>query len=210
MGKNKGMPRYYGKNIAMQAERRYLAGGKPESKRVEENREASANVISICWLMSLNDLYGVGETRLYRVMDAANAEVGRFDLNKKKMGLEWAKKELDKELDEHGAFGFMLPVISAPKKRRDWEMLSERRDAAESVIKLYILGTKKALGYGPDRLERAVRATEENFRHFGDYAKDGDYYGYEVLAKRLEQLFHTQIAVKEEKTDEPIFGKSLT
>ena len=109
-----------------------------------------------------------------------------------------------------GAFGFMLPVISAPKKRRDWEMLSERRDAAESVIKLYILGTKKALGYGPDRLERAVRATEENFRHFGDYAKDGDYYGYEVLAKRLEQLFHTQIAVKEEKTDEPIFGKSLT
>ena len=47
MGKNKGMPRYYGKNIAMQAERRYLAGGKPESKRVEENREASANVISM-------------------------------------------------------------------------------------------------------------------------------------------------------------------
>ena len=59
MGKNKGMPRYYGKNIAMQAERRYLAGGKPESKRVEENREAAANVISICWLMSLNDLDGV-------------------------------------------------------------------------------------------------------------------------------------------------------
>lgn len=210
MGKNRGMPGYYGKNTAVQTQRRYLAGEKPESRRVEENREAAADVIGICWLFSLNDLYGVGETRLYRVMEAANAEAGRFDLNKKKMGLEWAKKELDKEMDYHGAFGFLLPVLTPPKKRKDWEMLSQRRDAAEIVIKLYIQATKKALGYGPDRMERAVRAAEENFRHFGSYAQDGDYYGYQVLAKRLEQLFHTRITFKEEKTDEPIFGKSLT
>lgn len=210
MGRNRSMPRYYGKNIAAQAERRYLTDKKPESKRIEENREATANVISICYLMALNDLYGIGETRLYRLMEGANAEAERFNLNKLKLGLTRALQGLEKEMDYHGTFGFMLPVINAPKKKRDWAMLSERRDAAECVMKLYIQATKKVLGFGPERLEKAVRATEENFRHFGDYAKDGDYYGYQVLAQRLEQLFHTQICVKEEKTDEPIFGKSLT
>lgn len=210
MSKHRGMPKFYGKNIAIQAKRRYLAGGKPESKRVEENREAAANVVSICYLMALNDLFGIGESRLYRLMEAANAEAERFNINRLKMGLKWAKKELDKEMDFRGVYGFMLPVITAPKKRKDWEMLSEQREAAESTMKLYIQATKKVFGFGSDRLERAVRATEENFRHFGSYAQDGDYYGYQVLAKRLEQMFHIQITVIEEKTDEPIFGKSLT
>ncbi len=210
MGKNRGMPSYYGKNIAMQTKQRYMTGKKPESKRVDENREAAANVICICYMMAMNDLFGFGENRLGRLMEAANAEADRFNLNKNKLGLERAKKELDKEMGCNGAFGFMLPVITPPKRRRDWEMLAERRDAAESVIKLYVQATKKVFGFGADRLERVVRATEENFRHFGDYAQDGDYYGYQALAQRLEQLFHTQITVKEEKTDEPIFGKSLT
>lgn len=210
MGKNRGMPGFYGKNIAKQAQQRYMKTGKTEGKRVDENREAASDVIGICYMMALNDLYGIGETRLFRLIDATNAEAERFNLNKKKMGFEKARKALDDEMDYHGAFGFMLPVINPPRKRREWDLLSERRDAAETVVKLYIQATKKVFGFGPDRLEKAVRATEENFRKFGSYAQDGDYYGYQVLAQRMEQMFHTQVGVKAEKMDEPIFGKSLT
>ncbi len=210
MGKHRSMPGFYGKNIAMQAKKKYLKTKKTESQRTDDNREAAANVIGACYMMALNDLFGIGEARLFKLMDAANAEAERFNLNKNKLGFERAKKKLDEEVGPLGAFGFMLPVTTPPKKKRDWELLGERRDAAESVVKIYIQATKKTLGFGPDRLERVVRATEQNFRDFGGYAKEGDYYGYDKLAKRLGQMFHTQVGVMEEKMDEPIFGKSLT
>lgn len=207
--KNRGVPGFYGRNTAIQAQRRYLDGGVSESQRVSDTREAAADVIGCCWLLSLNDLYGVGAGRYQKVMDAVNAEAELFGMNKRKKGTQWAQKELDKALGEHGDFGFLLPVVKPPRNRRDWELLSEQRDAAGWTVKLYIRATQKALGFGAERLERTVRRTEENFRHFGEYAESGDYYGYQALAQRLEQILHEPVGVAEEPGKAPVFGATL-
>lgn len=205
----RGLSGFYGKNVAQQAQRRYLSGGIPESQRVEDNREAAADVVGCCWMLSLNDLFGVGAERFQRVMDAVNAEADRFARNRQHLGVVQAQKVLDQELGPDGDFGFLLPVVIPPRKRRDWELLAERRDAAAWTVKLYIRATKKVLGYGSERMEKIVRRTEENFRHFGDYAESGDFYGYQALAKRLEQLLHEPVEVVEEPGKAAVFGDSL-
>ena len=65
-------PRYYARNAAMQAQRRFLRTGKTEAERLDDHREATANVLVLCILAAIYDKYGIGEMRLQRVVDCAN------------------------------------------------------------------------------------------------------------------------------------------
>lgn len=210
MSRRNRIPAYYGKNIAQQAQRKYLHDKKPESQRVEEHRQAAANVICLCYLVALNDKYGVGESSLQRVVDDANARAERFDTNKRAVGMERAKKKLDEELGDLLPGGFVLPVTKSPKNNRDWRLLSEQRDAAEIVVKLYSLAAHKTLGFGAERIAETVKGTEENFRKFGEWAEGGDYYGYALLARRLSAILGEPVEVDEQDADEPIFSHTLT
>ena len=148
MGKHKRKPPVFAGNVARQAQARYLRTKKPESERVQENREAAGHVICLCFMVALNDRYGIGEGRL-------------------------------------------------------------QREAAEIVVKCYALGTHKALGFGRERLEETIKATEAVFREFGEWAKGGDYFGYAMLARRLTEILGEPVEVDESKADEPIFSRTL-
>lgn len=210
MGRKNRVPIYYGRNIVRQTQRNFLGGKKPESQRVDENRRAAADVIGMCYIVALNDCYGIGESRLQRVVDDASARADRFATNKRAVGRERAKKKLDEELGNLLPGGFALPVIKSPKNNREWRMLSEQRDAAETVVKIYVLSTNKVLGFGPERIAVTIKATEDNFRKFGEWAEGGDYYGYAMLARRLSVLLGEPVDVDESEATEPIFGKTLT
>lgn len=180
-----------------------------QSERVQKNREAAGHVISMCFLVALNTRYGIGEERLGRVTDAANAELERFAVNQRAVGMERAKRRLTEELGELLPGGFLLPVTKTPKSNKDWAMLGEQREAAEIVVKCYALGTHKALGFGAERVQGTVEETEQVFREFGAWAEGGDYFGYARLARELERIFHTPVDVDESEAVEPIFSKTL-
>ena len=55
MGKHKRKPPVFAGNVARQAQARYLRTKKPESERVQENREAAGHVICLCFMVALND-----------------------------------------------------------------------------------------------------------------------------------------------------------
>lgn len=57
MGKHKRKPPVFAGNVARQAQTRYLRTKKPESERVQENREAAGHVICLCFMVALNDRY---------------------------------------------------------------------------------------------------------------------------------------------------------
>lgn len=88
-------------------------------------------------------------------------------------------------------------------------MLGEQREAAEIVVKCYALAANKALSFGPERIRETVKATEATFRKFGEWAESGDYYGYALLAREMERIFHAQVEVDDSEAVEPIFGKTL-
>ena len=152
MGKKRNIPVYNRGNAARQTQRKYLGSKMTQAERVQKNREAAGHVISMCFMSALNERYGIGEGRLERLVDAANAELERFDLNKRGVGMERAKKKLTEELGDLLPGGFILPVTKRPKTGKDWAMLGEQREAAEIVVKCYALAAHKALSFGQERI----------------------------------------------------------
>lgn len=207
--RNNKIPAYYRANAARNAQRRYLQNREPETKRIEKKREATGDVVAMCILVALNKEFGIGEARLQRVADRAGAVAEQFDLNKKGMGWQQAKKKLNEDIREVFTGDFLLPVIVAPKKARDWAQLSEQRDAADAVVKFYIKALREVMGFGKDRVTAFVKAVEREYRAFGEYAKDGDYYGYYKLARDMGAILRTEMVIDESEAAEPIFGKTL-
>ena len=87
-------PRYYARNAAIQAQRRFLRTGKTEAERLDDHREATANVLVLCILAAIYDKYGIGEMRLQRVVDCANEISAKYALEKQVRGEERAKATL--------------------------------------------------------------------------------------------------------------------
>lgn len=58
-------------------------------------------------------------------------------------------------------------------------------------------------------MQEAVKETERVFREFGSWAEGGDFFGYAVLARELERIFHTPVGVDESDAREPFFSKTL-
>lgn len=204
--KRRTMPAFYGKNIARQTQRRVLRGGKTTAQALDDHREATGNVLCMCIMAALYDRYGIGESRLQRVVDCANEFSARYASAKQVQGEERAKKALDEAVKDLLPGGFLLPAARPPKKARDWEVLAAQREAADTVFKLYIRAMHKALGFGAERIEVIARETEDNFRQFGDWAKDGDYYGYERLRRAVEQITGENVRIVDEEDNAPVFS----
>lgn len=209
MSKRSGMPAYYRNNIARQAQRRYMRDGKTEAQRIDDCREQTANVLCLCIMAALYDKYGISEKRLQRVVDDANQFAELFSSAKRIQGEKQAKALLDNEVSGYLPEDFVLPTLKAPRKDREWVRLHEQRDAAATAFKIYARAMHHALGFGAERIAVIAAETQANYRQFGDYAKEGDYYGYAMLARKMSQILRTPVDVDTEGATEPVFGNTL-
>lgn len=107
-------PSYYARNAAMQAQRRFLRTGKTEAERLDDHREATANVLVLCILAAIYDKYGIGEMRLQRVVDCANEFSAKYALDKQVRGEEQAKAALTAAVQQIMP-PFLLPALYAPQ-----------------------------------------------------------------------------------------------
>lgn len=201
-------PSYYARNAAIQAQRRFLRTRKTEAERLDDHREETGNVLIMCILAAIYDKYGVGEMRLRRVVDCANEISAKYALEKQVRGEERAKAALAAAVQQIMP-PFLLPALYAPKTEREVVQLAARREAADTVMKIYVQAMHKEPGFGADRVAVVVEETENNFRQFGECTKDGEYYGYAVLARKIRQIIHDTVEVDTSGATEPIFGKTL-
>lgn len=201
-------PRYFARNAAIQAQRRFLRTRKTEAERLDDHREETGNVLIVCILAAIYDKYGIGEMRLRRVVDCANEFSAKYALDKQVRGEKQAKATLAAAVQQIMP-SFLLPALSAPKTEREAVQLAARREAADTVMKIYVQAMHKALGFGSDRVAVVAAETEGNFRQFGECTKDGEYYGYAVLARKIGQIIHDTVEVDTSGATEPIFGKTL-
>ena len=201
-------PRYFARNAAIQAQRRFLRTRKTEAERLDDHREETGNVLIMCILAAIYDKYGVGEMRLRRVVDCANEISAKYALENQVRGEKQAKAALAAAVQQIMP-PFLLPALSAPKTEREAVQLAARREVADTVMKIYVQAMHKALGFGADRVAVVVAETEGNFRQFGECTKDGEYYGYAVLARKIGQIIHDTVEVDTSGATEPVFGKTL-
>lgn len=209
MSRRSGMPAYYRNNIARQAQRRYMRDGKTEAQRIDDCREQTANVLCLCIIAALYDKYGISEKRLQRVVDDANQYAALYGTAKGIQGEKQAKAMLDSEVRGFMTGDFVLPMLRVPKKDRERVRLHEQRDAAATAFKIYAKAMHHALGFGKERIAVIAAETQANYRQFGDYTKDGDYYGYALLARKMGQILRSPVDVDTEGATEPVFGKTL-
>lgn len=181
---------------------------KTEAERLDDHREETGNVLIACILAAIYDEYGIGEMRLRRVVDCANEFSAKYALDKQVRGEKQAKATLAAAVQQIMP-PFLLPALSAPKTEREAVQLAARREAADTVMKIYVQAMHKALGFGADRVAVVAAETEGNFRQFGECTKDGEYYGYAVLARKIGQIIHDTVEVDTSGATEPVFGKTL-
>lgn len=201
-------PRYFARNAAIQAQRRFLRTRKTEAERLDDHREETGNVLVLCILAAIYDKYGIGEMRLQRVVDCANEFSAKYALDKQVRGEEQAKAALTAAVQQIMP-PFLLPALYATKTEREAVQLAARREAADTIMKIYVQAMHKALGFGADRVTVVVEEAENNFRQFGECTKDGEYYGYAVLARKIGQIIHDTVEVDTSGATEPVFGKTL-
>lgn len=215
--KRKNKPAYWANNAARNAQKRFLQQ-KKQPAPVDEVREATAQVIVMCIMAAVYDLYGIGESRLQRIVDAANERAERYEQAKnslprlvdgvKKTGPERAELELDRDTAEYFPAGFLLPAYKLPQKR-DEGKLYEQRSAAASTAKLYAYALHSVQGFGAERVACVMDEALKSYVQFRDYADSGDYYGYSVLARKMGQIMHADCDVVSTGAETPIFGKTL-
>lgn len=200
--------RYFARNAAIQAQRRFLRTRKTEAERLDDHREETGNVLVLCILAAIYDKYGIGEMRLQRIVDCANEFSAKYALDKQVRGEKKAKAALTAAVQQIMP-PFLLPALSATKTEREAVQLAARREEADTVMKIYVQAMHKALGFGADRVAVVAAETEGNFRQFGECTKDGEYYGYAVLARKIGQIIHAEVEVDTSGATEPVFGKTL-
>lgn len=138
-------PRYFARNAAIQAQRRFLRTRKTEAERLDDHREETGNVLIMCILAAIYDKYGVGEMRLRRVVDCANEISAKYALEKQVRGEKQAKAALAAAVQQIMP-PFLLPALSAPKTEREAVQLAARREAADTGYENLCAGHAQGAG----------------------------------------------------------------
>jgi hypothetical protein len=191
---------------------------KKQVATVDDVRQATAEVFVLCIMAAVYDLYGIGEARLQRIVDAANERAVKYESTKTdlprlvdgvmKTGPERAELELCRDVEAYFPADFLLPVYKMPKKR-DLMQVHEQRRAADGVARLYAYALHTVQGFGVERVACVMKEATGNYSQFRDYADSGDYYGYAKLAQKVSQILHADCDVVSTEADTPIFGKTL-
>lgn len=175
---------------------------------VGENRQAVAEVLCFCILAALYDKYGVGQTRLERVTEQANAEAEIYAKMTAATGQKKAREKLNESAAPHMGKEFLLPAVKAPKNDRERVILYEQRDAADVIAKAYALAMAKVLKFGPGKIDEVLAEAADSYRQFRREAADGDVYGYELLRRKMEQILHAPVELADEGKG-PVFADRM-
>ena len=163
MSRKGSMPRYYGKNIAQHAQRRYLRSRETETKRLEQKWKFTAEIVGSSVLLALEKDFGMEVATLQGVAARAGAVAEAFNTRKKVAGWNKAKIWLNDEVKAYFEGDFMLPVVPTPKTKKEWGEFSIQRSIADNIIKFYAKALFDGGEFGPEKIEAFAKAAERAY-----------------------------------------------
>ena len=186
---------------------RYHKGVRPSfaaaigARRMEaENKAAEEMAQATTWLVivSLNEAAGIGARRLDKFAGTFSEVCGEYSGLKNVLGIAKAETVLaDRTADLFGAPVPKLHRYHASHERAAAIRAAEER-AATTSLRLIAYALHKAYGFGPDRIDRIMQATAENLTDWNKRLMDDEYFGYETLRRRVEQILRVAVQLKEE------------
>ncbi len=127
---------------------------------MEETRQSVSQYVYWCTTIALHQEFGVGKKRLGIITD----KLGYI----KPAGVE--------------AGEYRLPVLRAPKNRKEQQLLMTGNYAADLTWKIYASAVVEVLRFGPDRLKRLKKASIANFDQLNQWGHED---GMEVALEKL-------------------------
>lgn len=154
------------------AEKRYLKNGKKTTEQVfDDIRSQTAELMHLCIWTALSSGCGIPEEKVKAVAEWADRYSAMYINAQRYQGPEAAKKELKEQTDTFLPHSFILPAAKAPRKNRDWDILTAQRQAGEMVARLYAKAMNKALSFDAQQIDRVLWLATDIYR---EKAKETD------------------------------------
>ncbi len=151
--------------LAQHAQRRYQKSGKKTTEQLfDDARTQTAEMMHLCIWTALSVGLGIPEEKVNAVAEWADRYSAMYINSQKVQGPEAAKKELKEQTDGLLPHGFILPVGRAPKKKRDWDILTAQRQAGEMVARLHARAMNKALSFDGKQIDRVLWLAGDIYR----------------------------------------------
>jgi hypothetical protein len=175
--RQKGVPSYYRKNIAVHAKKR-ITREKPLKDQAKEAADCRSRITTEIGTLILTVLQeqGAGNPELERIAGRVNEQARDFHnrLNfseetvrkltgKRKNGQQYARDTLKKAAENILPGGFYLPGLEQPKGRYQQALEYERRDAADITAKMYAIACSEILGYDRKQVDFVMQEVKGRY-----------------------------------------------
>lgn len=171
------------------------------------NREAVAQVLCYCIVAAARDVIGMNGQEIVSMTVKMNERADVYTLERNAVGTARARKRLEERTDQIMGQPFVLPAGRAFKSGNDREILAERRDAADMVVR-YAVEAMQAMGKEKE-IQRLLAEAKANYNQFLEWAEDGEWVAYERLRRVVQDLYETKAEVVEAPGTKPIFAKEF-
>ena len=142
-------------------------------RQMDETRGATAQITCWCALIALHQEFGVGADRLNRIQDDLEKIQDLYSGKLAESGSKAADKWLCGQINDRGPLDFRVPVLRAPRKRKEQQLRMAGDSAASIAWRMYELAVIRVLGYGKTRLTRLLDESRKNYAQVNGWAKEG-------------------------------------
>lgn len=170
-----------------------MAEKKSFETQMDEASTEAAQITCWCITIALHQGFGVGSTRLDRLARKINALEDANILTMMQYNTCEAAKQRQELLKNKAYPSFQVPLLRAPRGRKEQQLRMARDSAATIAWQVYAAACIDELGYGPERLERLRQAARDNYAQFNGWAQEN---GIEVAMEWLRRC--AEDALKEE------------
>lgn len=142
-------------------------------RQMDETRGATAQITCWCSLIALHQEFGVGADRLNRIQDdlekIQDVYAGKLAEGGSKAADEWLRGQIG----DKGPLEFRVPVLRAPRNRKERQLRMAGDSSASIAWQMYELASIHVLGYGKTRLTRLLDESRKNYAQVNGWAKEG-------------------------------------
>lgn len=163
------------------------------AEKMDETRSSVAQITCWCITIALHQEHGVGAKRLNRLADKLEELQQKNTQTMTWKGTRAGDRERAEWIDGKTPLDFPVPVLRAPRNRKERQYRMAGDEAAAIAWQLYAAACIEVLGFGAERLGRLREEARSNYRQVNGWAADG---GMEYALTQLKRC--AELALREE------------
>lgn len=196
---------YFHAGMREQMARRVKLG--QTKKDANLNREAVAQVLCYCIVAAARDVLGMSTQEIVTLTVRMNERADVYTIQRQAVGTAKARKRLEERSDPMLQEPFILPAGRAFRTENGKEVLAERRDAADMVVR-YAAEAMDSMGRRKD-ITALLTEAKANYNQFLGWAEDGEWVAYERLRRVVADVYEVEAEVVQTPGKKPIFAKEF-